>query len=308
MGGARGTRTIAGWLKLAVDAAAGLVTVVLLKLVRLTNPERIANFGGRLMARIGPWLKEHRIARDNLAAAFPEKSAAEIDAILRQSWDNLGRVAAEYPHLDDIFKQHPDKPERNRVYYSEEAGVRYRAIRDDGRPALIFAAHLANWELPAIAAPTWGIESTILYRPPSIGDIAEAINRIRSVNMGTLVAAAPDAGIRLAAALERNSHVGMLVDQHFSRGVDVVFFGRPCKANPMIARLARHIECPIHGVRSIRMPDNRFRLDITPEIAPVRASDGTIDVTATMQAITAVIEGWVRENPGQWLWQHRRWR
>jgi KDO2-lipid IV(A) lauroyltransferase len=301
-------RTIAGRLKSAVDVAAGLATVALLRLVRLTNPAGIANFAGGLLARIGPWLPEHRVARNNLMAAFPEKSPAEIDAILRQSWNNLGRVAAEYPHLDDIFKQYPEAPERNRIYYSAQIAARYCEMRDDGKPALIFAAHLANWELPAIAATTWGIESTVLYRPPSIGNIADAINRIRAVNMGTLVAAAPDTGIRLAAALERNSHVGMLVDQHHSRGVDVTFFGRVCKANPLMARLAQHIDCPIYGVRSIRMPDNRFQLDITPAMAPVRKADGSVDVTATMQAITSVIEAWVREHPEQWLWQHRRWR
>jgi KDO2-lipid IV(A) lauroyltransferase len=27
-----------------------------------------------------------------------------------------------------------------------------------------------------------------------------------------------------------------------------------------------------------------------------------------MQAMTRVIEDWIRENPGQWLWMHRRWR
>jgi KDO2-lipid IV(A) lauroyltransferase len=27
-----------------------------------------------------------------------------------------------------------------------------------------------------------------------------------------------------------------------------------------------------------------------------------------MQAVTLVIEGWVRQNPEQWLWLHRRWR
>jgi len=31
-------------------------------------------------------------------------------------------------------------------------------------------------------------------------------------------------------------------------------------------------------------------------------------VPGIMQAITTVIEGWVREHSEQWLWLHRRWR
>ncbi len=100
----------------------------------------------------------------------------------------------------------------------------------------------------------------------------------------------------------------MLVDQHYTRGVDVTFFGRTCKANPLIAMLAREVECPIYGTRVIRLPGNRFRGEISDEVKPVRDADGRIDVRGTMQAITDVVEGWVREHPEQWLWVHRRWR
>ena len=113
---------------------------------------------------------------------------------------------------------------------------------------------------------------------------------------------------RLASVLERGAHVGMLVDPHFSRGVDVMFFGRPCKANPLIARLARRFKCPIHGARVIRLPGYRFRFELTDEVEPTRDADGRIDVTGTMQIITSVVEGWIREYPDQWLWLHRRWR
>jgi Kdo2-lipid IVA lauroyltransferase/acyltransferase len=104
-------------------------------------------------------------------------------------------------------------------------------------------------------------------------------------------------------------HVGMLVDQHFTKGVDVTFFGRACKANPLIALLARQIECPIHGLRVVRLSDgNSFWGEITEPIEQLRDADGRIDIQRTMQAITTVIEGWVREHPEQWLWLHRRWR
>src|SRR5215470_19099259 len=87
-------------LKRALDAVLGRLAVWLLKAIRRTNPDRIANLGGAVLRRVGPFLPEHRTGRINLAAAFPQKSAAEIEAILRGVWDNLGRSAAEYAHPD----------------------------------------------------------------------------------------------------------------------------------------------------------------------------------------------------------------
>jgi KDO2-lipid IV(A) lauroyltransferase len=89
----------------------------------------------------------------------------------------------------------------------------------------------------------------------------------------------------------------------------VIFFGRRCIANPLIALLARQTGCPIHGVRVVRQPDgNSFSGEITDAVEPVRDAAGRVDIAGTMQAVTAVIEGWVREHPEQWLWLHRRWR
>ena len=126
--------------------------------------------------------------------------------------------------------------------------------------------------------------------------------------MGTLIPAGREAPLKLAEALQNNQHVAMLVDQYLTNGVDVTFFGRKTKANPTLARLVRQVECPIHGVRIIRLPNHRFRAELSEEVKPVRDASGQIDIAGTMQAVTSVIEGWVREYPDQWLWLHRRWR
>src|SRR6266571_8937659 len=55
--------------------------------------------GGALARQIGPRLGISKRARRNLSCALPELSAHEIERVLRGMWDNLGRVAAEYPHL-----------------------------------------------------------------------------------------------------------------------------------------------------------------------------------------------------------------
>src|SRR5918911_252579 len=95
-------RKVGTAVKRAGEPAGGWAVVALLKSIRRTDPDRIADRAGRFMRRVGPWLPEHRTGRANLTAAFPEKSSAEIEEILDAVWENLGRIAAEYAHLDRI--------------------------------------------------------------------------------------------------------------------------------------------------------------------------------------------------------------
>jgi Kdo2-lipid IVA lauroyltransferase/acyltransferase len=299
-------RLLSDRLKRAADAAAGKSAALLLAGVHRLDRVAVSNVFAAVMRFVGPWLREHRIGRDNLRAAFPEKSDAEIETILRGVWDNLGRYAAEMAHLDHVCSGDPYK--RTYIDYTPEHIERFIRLKDDGKPALVFAAHLANWELPAVIAASDGLESTVLYRRPNLGAVADAVIALRKGLMGQMVASSLGAPVALARALEQGRHVAMLVDQHYTRGIDVTFFGRTCKINPLIAMLAREAECPIHGTRVIRLPGNRFRGEISEEVKPVRDASGRIDVPGTMQAISDVVEGWVREHPEQWLWAHRRWR
>lgn len=292
----------------AIDTLLGLLAAGLLKTIRLTDPHRMGDFAGRFMQWLGPWLPEHRVGRANLIAAFPDKSQAEIDRILAGVWDNLGRLAAEFAHLDRIWDHDPSRPDQGHIDFSRASVERFIKLRDDGKPALVFAAHLGNWEMPALPGAAHGLPSAVLYRTPSMSGVAKSIERIRAVNMGLLIPTGLGAPIKVADALTRGLHVGMLVDQYNVQGVDVMFFGRSTKANPMLARLARHFECPIHGTRVVRLPNRRFYAELTEEIPARRDKKGQIDIQATMQAITDVVEGWIREYPEQWLWVHRRWR
>jgi KDO2-lipid IV(A) lauroyltransferase len=286
----------------------GRLAISLLRLIRRMDPDRAADRSGRLMQRLGAILPEHRVGRANLAAAFPNKPPAEIENILSGVWDNLGRVVAEYAHLDRLWDYDVAAPNKGRVEVPQESLERFVRLRDSGKPSLVFSAHLANWELPAVAAFLQGADSAVVYRMPNVGNIAAAVREMRRGVMGTLIPTGLGAPSAVAAALEGGKQVGMLVDQYDTRGVDVDFFGRRCKANPMIARLARHYDCPIHGVRTIRLPGHRFRFELTEAIVVPRDRDGGLEVPATMQAITSVVEGWVREHPEQWLWLHRRGR
>jgi Kdo2-lipid IVA lauroyltransferase/acyltransferase len=290
------------------DAAIGSIAVGAWRAARLADRRRAANFAGAVMRKTGSLLPEHRVGREQLHAAFPEKSAAEIERILAGVWDNLGRVAAEFVHLDEFRIEEPGTESADAIILESALLDRCRRMIG-GKPTLSFACHTANWEISAVVAKQLGAKSAVLYRRPNIAAIGDAVIKLRANVMGDLIPTGLDAPVRLARLLQDGVHVGMLVDQHFTKGVDVTFFGRTCKANPLIALLARQVECPIIGLRVIRLPDgNRFRGDVTEPIDLPRDADGRIDVARTMQAITSVIEGWVREYPEQWLWLHRRWR
>jgi Kdo2-lipid IVA lauroyltransferase/acyltransferase len=290
------------------DAVVGALAVGLLRTMRYFDPIKTADALGRVTRLIGPLTREQRIGRANLVAAFPEKSPEEIEAILTGVWDNLGHYAAEFAHIDHIWEHDPAFPEKSRIEIQPRTHELFAKLRLDNKPALIFASHLGNWELPAVAAVAHGLDAATLFRRPNISSADRIIEELRSVKMGTLIPAGRDAPLKMAEALRKGQHVAMLVDQYFRNGVDVTFFGRKTKANPTLARLLRQIECPIHGVRIIRLPGHRFRAELSEEIEPVRDASGQIDVQGTMQAITSVIEGWIREYPDQWLWLHRRWR
>jgi Kdo2-lipid IVA lauroyltransferase/acyltransferase len=288
------------------DRLLGRIVKYLLATLRRSNPDRASDMCGAMMRRIGPLLPAHRIGRANLKAAFPDKGPAWIEQTLRDAWENLGRVAGEYVHLAQLWDYDPDHPNTGRIV-SDDVAV-FVDLRDDGQPALCFAAHLANWELPAVMAAKHGMESAVVYRMPNNKAVAKEITRIRAPLMGRLIRSRAQAPLEMAASLDRGEHLGMLVDQHFSRGVDVTFFGRRCKANPTIARLARQFNCPVVGVRVIRLPDRRFRIEAEKPLSLPRDGEGRVDVAAATQLITNVVERWIREYPEQWLWFHRRWR
>jgi Kdo2-lipid IVA lauroyltransferase/acyltransferase len=298
-----------GRSKRLLDSVSGALTVGLLGAIKHTDRKRMANFAAALMRKIGPLFKEHRIGRAQLRAAFPEKSDPEIEKILLGVWDNLGRIAIEFAHLDEFSVEGFGTPTADVITYPPESKERYDWIMKSDRATIGFAAHLANWELPGVGAKLIGAKSAVLFRRPNIGAVSDVIIKLREPLMGELVPTGLDAPVKLARYLQSGIHVGMLADQHYSKGVEVMFFGRPCLANPLIAMLARQTELPIYGMRVVRNPDgNSFWGEVSDPVEPVRGADGRIDIKGTMQAVTSVIEGWIRQYPEQWLWLHHRWR
>src|SRR5882672_10733520 len=213
---------------------------------RALSVDAASGIGGSLARWIGPVLGISKRARLNLAAAMPELSATDIDNIIRGMWDNLGRIAAEYPHLRDIRVFAPG----GRV---ETSGFEHvdRALAE-GRRIIFFSAHLANWEIAALAAGQYGIDIAQIYRAANNPLVDRLIARFRG-EAGELIPKGATGSRRAVAALRRGGHLSLLVDQKLNDGIPVPFFGRPAMTAPALALLALHFDCVVLPVRVERL-------------------------------------------------------
>ncbi|MCR6629080.1 MAG: lauroyl acyltransferase [Magnetospirillum sp.] len=245
----------------------------------------------------GPWLGVSNVARRNLSRAFPEKSPAEIEAIVREVWDNLGRVVGEFPHIHEIM--------RDRV---EVMGIEYaHLLRDDGRCGLFVGAHFGNWELAGALAAREGFDITLVYRAANNPWVEELYRRGRADAGAGQIQKGSEGAREIMAVLKAGSHVAMLVDQKMNDGIAVPFFGRDAMTAPAVARFAHKFKCPVVAAKVERLAGAHFRMTLYPPMELASTGDTHADTLATMTAVNRMIEDWIRERPGQWLWLHKRW-
>jgi KDO2-lipid IV(A) lauroyltransferase len=297
-------------LKTAEHWTTAQAAYAILWTLRRLPADRALDFADRVARRVGPLFGRHRVALDNLRHAFPEKTEAQIEAIALDMWGNMSRLAAEYVFLKDIFDFDPDADADAAGRIEVEGGEIFRRLREEGRPHIFFTAHTGNFELLPVAAASFGLPLSALFRAPNNPYLADYVFSRRSSSMGELVNSRAGAAFTLANVLEEGGNIGLLVDQKFNRKqrVDTIFFGRECSTNPLLAKLARQYECDVYPARTIRLPGNRYRLVVEEKLDLPRTASGAVDIQPTMQMVTSIVERWVREHPGQWMWFHKRWK
>ena len=286
------------------DRAEFAAATLALKLFRGLGPAAASNLGGRLLRAIGPLIPVSKTAHENLTAAMPELSPAQRRRIVADTWENLGRTIAELAHIGNL-RETASGP----GYRISGAEYLQNAVTS-GRPSLVLTGHIGNWEIIPPAVYGRGMDLAFMYRAASNPLVDALILQMREANMGRKVTmfAKGSAGARGALAhLAHNGHLGMLIDQKLDNGIAVPFFGIPAMTAPALAAFALKFQCaiiPIHVVR-----EGAARLHVICEAPLVLPDTGerAADTLALMTSANKILERWIREVPGSWLWLHRRW-
>jgi len=295
--GATRLRAVSEWVEAALlKGAVGAL--------RCLSPVAASNLGGSLARTVGPWLPVSRVADDNLRRALPDLDAAARASIIRGVWDNLGRTAAELPHLAG-FRRTDTGPG-----WEIEGEAQVAGLHASGGQALFFSGHFGNWELILPVAASLGLAVAGVYRSASNAAVDRLIQSLREPALGRGVAMFPKGAQGARAALlhlRAGGSLGLLVDQKMNDGIAVPFFGRDAMTAPALAQFAQHFSVPILPVRVVRIGPARFRLVCDPPLSVTLTGDRASDVYEITLAVNQTLERWIRTDPVAWLWLHRRW-
>jgi KDO2-lipid IV(A) lauroyltransferase len=281
-----------------LEAAVAFLFYVFFRLLPLDWASVIGGFLGRTL---GPILPASRRARRNLAMAFPDKPDAERATILSAMWDNLGRVAGEVPHLA-----------RLKVYEAaSRVDVRgaeaLDAIRDAGKPVMMFGGHFANWEILPYVVAQRGVALDFAYRQANNPYVERLYQAIRKPAGGGLVPKGAAGARQMLKAIDAGRSLGFLIDQKMNDGIAVPFFGCDAMTATAMADFALRCASPVVPVMVERLAGAHFRVTVCPPLEVALSGERHVDVAAIMTAVNATLEDWIRARPAQWLWLHNRW-
>lgn len=271
--------------------AALLYTVCII--FRLMPLDRASACGGWIGRTIGPRLAASRKAYNNLNCALPEIDPTRQREIVRALWDNLGRTFAEYPHLEKIGR------ERVEIVNSS---IPEQELKK-GKGLILIGAHLGNWEIN-LCAPALSLNLPIdgLYRAPNNPWSDRLLHRFRTIKgrIGTIPKSRT--GARAMVETLKSGHVLLvLIDQKYNEGLRADFFGRPAMTSTAFARLSEKLGSPVIPVKTERLKGAHFRLTFYDPLPEGLSEAESVDY------VHGLLEGWIRDDPGQWLWLHRRW-
>jgi KDO2-lipid IV(A) lauroyltransferase len=249
-----------------------------------------------------------RVALENLAQAFPEKSAAELKRVARRSYEHFGMMVMEYLRLPRLSESEL----RQRISFSmPQEQNPYEQALALGKGAICMTGHFGNWEyLGALVALRYPM--VYLYQEQNNPYVDALIRDIRTrMRMPTIPRGTALRGI--LKALRQKKFVAILADQDAgSNGLFVNFLGRPASTGRGPAAFVLKTAAPIVFCVAVRQPGGRHRVEAELVTFDFSQNGAALSEEEKLTVITAawtkVLEKYIRQYPDHWFWMHRRWK
>ena len=248
---------------------------------------------------LGKLSKYNKIAKNNCKIVFPNLSEDEITKIINNSWQNLGHNLFELTFLKKLLK------DKNKI---EIKGLEVlENIGKENLPVIFFSIHSSNWEVCVPFLDHNDFKTGAIYRHINNTLFNKYVYKQRTNALKTKDSFyTPKGKISAKEIIEgviNNKNIFLLVDQKDSAGTEVNFFGKKVKTQTGFLKIARKYNLKIVPMKNIRLPNNNFQITFEQ---PVLHNNIEVSDEQKMLEINNIIEKWIRQNPDNWFWQHKR--
>lgn len=275
----------------------------ILNLINKLNQKNVVRFGkifGILLYYIGP--KRRKITFNNIKEGL-KLSSSETTKITKESYQNLGITLFEMIKL----KTYTDSQISQLVKFSNIELIDELLSR--GRGLIMMTGHYGNWELLAYSSGLFSkkqVNVIVKNQKNELFDKYIIQNREKS---GNKMIAAGNAAREIINIIKNKGIVALIADQSADPNKDVFvdFFGRQAATYEAPASLALKFNIPIMMGYAVRQNDNTYISHLT-EIDHSDLVYNKKDIEELTQRHVKHLENQILEVPGQWSWQHRRWK
>ncbi|OQB91595.1 MAG: Lipid A biosynthesis lauroyl acyltransferase [Candidatus Cloacimonetes bacterium ADurb.Bin117] len=259
-------------------------------------------WGRWLLTRLFLWIGyglgiRRQVAAENLQRVYPDMPPKQRKKLLKRVYLNLGLSAAELYLL----------PEKQLISGTSINGrENLEAALALGKGVILATAHLGNWEA-ARTLPLFGIPLAAVVQKQH-NHLFDAYNNALRTRQGVRLIDQRHGLKDLLACLRQNMVVTILTDQNAGpEGLILEFLGHPAPHWKGAAKISLRYKAPIVPGYALRNPEGGISICFEPMIHHPELSDSTENQLLLLKEINAVTERYIRQNPEQWLWLHRRW-
>ncbi len=283
---------------MAVEYCGARTLIFLLSLVPYKQTSKLGYALGSTL-RFFSHKRFKRSVRD-LRKAFPDMTQEQAFNTAKDSWANIGRIAAEFSCAFHMTKA--DAKDLVKFVNAED----FIAQNEAGKGCLVHIGHFANWELFGLAAPGYIKKMAAVARPMSNGTVDKVVTAMRS-SKGTKILSAYNPLFGCLKALKQGYAIAVLSDQSVpSSKIYMDFLGRPAEVGPMTALLSLKTGLPVFPVDLYR-ENGRLIAKFLPAVYPKQEYSHKAMVEFTKE-LNGYYEDWIRKHPQDWLWGHNRWK
>ena len=255
--------------------------------------------GGIIGKSIGPFFRSKKIIIDNFKIAKIYQNNNNYNNIIKNMWENYGRIFSEYPHLINFKNNKLSK------YLIIEGAEYLEEIKIKKKPVVFISGHFSNFELMAMQLESSGIDIAAIYRPLNNTFLNSTMEKIRINHICKNQIPKGKSGSRkILEFFKKGTSIALMIDQRVSEGVKVNFFNRPAYTTSLPAQLSKKFECEIVPVYIERIENYFFNISINKPLK----FEKTDSIEKITEKLNNILESMISKNPNQWIWTHNRWK